>query len=110
MNQPSPQTQSSLHISEEVLATVANEAIRDLKGIHRLAGLPAKFAQKPVKVRISGGVAQLDIGIVAEFGYRLREVCEQVQNAVKNSIQDMTGTAVSKVNVFVTGVHLPGQE
>ena len=58
----------------------------------------------------AGGVAQLDIGIVAEFGYRLREVCEQVQNAVKNSIQDMTGTAVSKVNVFVTGVHLPGQD
>ena len=37
-------------------------------------------------------------------GYRKKEVAEQVQNCVKQAVQDLTGNAVSKVNVSIQGI------
>lgn len=105
-----PHTQSSLHISQEVVSTVAQEAIRELDGVAGLSNLPAKsglFASpasaRPVRIALSGDVAQIDIGIVLYGNARLKDVCERVQSVVKDAVQNMTGVTVSKVNVHVVG-------
>ncbi len=114
MDKITASTQSSLHISEEVLATIANEVIGETDGVFALSNLPVRVtvltapsAAKPVRISINAGVAQIDVGIVVNLNYRLKEVCEQVQASIKDAVQNMTGIAVSKVNVFVTGVHVP---
>ena len=38
---------------------------------------------------------------------KIGSVSEMVQKAVKESIQSMTGIAVSKVNVVIAGVNFP---
>lgn len=112
-----PSTQSSLHISEEVISTIADETIKEIDGVYGLSNLPVKVgvfttpsAVRPVKIIFSGDVAQVDIGIVVNLNYRLKDVCEQVQNAIKDTVQNMTGITVSKVNVYVAGVHLEQAE
>ena len=106
--------QSSLHISEDVVSTIVDEAIKELKGIHSLSVLPrhqrmlgASMASRPVRISISGGVAQIDLGVIVNLNYRLKEVCEQAQAAVKDAVQNMTGITVSKVNISVLGIHVP---
>ena len=104
-------TQTSLHISEDVLATVADEAIKEIDGVDSLANLPAKVSlfstpavPRPVKIVMNSDVAVLDIGINVRLDCRLKDICEQVQAVVKDAVQNMTGVMVAKVNVFVAGI------
>jgi uncharacterized alkaline shock family protein YloU len=49
-------------------------------------------------------VAALDIKIKVKSGVKTMQVAQEVQSAVKESIQTMTGVAVARVNVIVDGV------
>lgn len=106
-------TQSSLNISEAVISTIAKNAIKEVDGVFSLSILPAKYSvfssgvDKSIKIELSAETAQLDIAIVVDMNYKIKDVCERVQTKLKDAIQNMTGIAVSKVNVFVTGVHVP---
>lgn len=114
MDKVTPITQSSLHISEDVVATIVNEAVRELGGIYKIENLPQRAkllatpaGAKPVRITIADDVARIDVGVIVNLSYRLKEVCEQAQAAIKDAVQNMTGITVSKVNVSVLGVHMP---
>lgn len=105
-------TAGSLKISEDVLATVTRLAIQEIDGVHCLAqSIPTvkemvftTNASRPVKISLNGDVAQIDVSVIVKFGYKIRDVAEEIQNAVKDSVQNMTGVTVSKVNIYVAGV------
>lgn len=107
-------TQSSLNISEDVVATIANEAVKELPGVYSLSNLPVKVGtltapgmpSKPVRILITADTAVVEIGIIVNLSYKIREVAEQVQTAVKSAVQSMTGITVSKVNVYVAEAKL----
>ncbi len=105
-------TQSSLSISNEVVSSIAQNAIKELEGVFSLSTLPVKYnvlstpSAKSVRIEVSSDTAHIDIAIVVDMNYKIKDVCEQVQATVKSAVQNMTGIAVSKVNVFVTGVHV----
>ncbi len=110
-------TQSSLNISEEVISTIAKNTIKEIDGVYSLSTIPTKFSvltttgvAKNVKIELSSETAQIDIAIVVDMNHKIKDVCEQVQTTLKDAIQNMTGIAVSKVNVFVTGVHIPANK
>lgn len=110
-------TQSSLNISEEVISTIAKNAIKEIEGVYSLSTIPAKFSvlkttgvAKTIKIELSSETAQIDIAIVVDMNHKIKDVCERVQTTLKDAIQNMTGIAVSKVNVFVTGVYVPNHE
>lgn len=116
MNVNRPQTQRSLNISQEVITTIVSEAVKELPGIHSLANLPVRMhlltpagTLRPVRLTLVGDVAQLNVGVVVALGYKIKDAAEEAQLAIKNAVQDMTGMAVSKVNIYVVGVHLPNQ-
>lgn len=106
-------TQTSLNISEDVIKIIANEVIKELPSVYSLSNLPAKLnllttpaTAKPVKITFVSDSAHVDIGIIVNMNYKIKEVAENLQAAIKNSIQDMTGITVSKVNIYVTSVHV----
>lgn len=110
-------TQSSLNISNEVVSTIAQNTINEIEGVYSLSTLPIKYgvlktptAAKPVRIQVSSEAAQIDLAIIVDMNHKIKEVCEQVQLLVKDAVQNMTGITVSKVNVFVTGVHIGGQQ
>ena len=43
-------------------------------------------------------------------GKKIRQVAEEVQRAVKESVQNMTGKLVSKVNVIIAGLEFDQPE
>lgn len=49
-------------------------------------------------------IAQINICVNLIYGYKIKDVAQQIQENVKATVQNMTGITVSKVNVFIAGV------
>lgn len=105
-------TKTSLNISKEVVLTIASEVIREIDGVYALANIPVKKGMfstdtitRPIRISFYVDVVHVDIGIIVDINYKIREVSEQVQEGIKKTVQDMTGITVAKVNVHVLGVN-----
>ncbi len=102
----------NLKISEDVISTVTKLTVKEVKGVHSLALSPANLkdallkvdANRPIRISLNGDVAQIDISVNLRYGFKIREVAEEIQTSVKDAVQNMTGVTVSKVNVYVAGV------
>ena len=99
--------------ADEVVATIASLAVTDVDGVASLAGgmvegisemLGKKSLTKGVKVEVGTEEAAVDITVSIRYGYRIKEVCEKIQAAVKSAIENMTGLRVVEINVFVQSV------
>ena len=112
-NTPREGNVGQLRIAREVIMTVARQAASEIPGVYALTKIPVdvknciqnKRMPSDIAVDISDNVAVIGLAIILEEGYKLSEVVPQVQSAVKESIQSMTGVVISKVNVVVQGMH-----
>ena len=99
---------SKLKVSDDVIITVARLAALDVKGVARLAGEIGKMSKLkksgPIKISMIGDVAAIDMNIVVKSGEKAVNVAQEVQTAVKENVQNMTGVPVARVNVTVGGV------
>lgn len=92
-------------IAETAAAEVEGVAVNSLNKLAVLSGAPlTSKIVSPIRVRLDADSAVIDIAIVTELGYKAYEVAKQVQEHVKSSVQNMTGIAVSKVNVKIVAV------
>ena len=111
------QDNGSLHISEEVIASVAGMAIMEVEGVCGLgAGIGADLADILGKKNLGRGVKitigeendiTIDCSIVLKLGQNIVDVARTVQDAVLTSVESVTGFKVSAVNVTVAGISLP---
>ncbi len=79
----------------EGVAALANRAL-DIKGIVN-NGSPFN----PVKVTMKNGAEAIDVYVTVKSGVNAKAVAEAVQHNVKDKVQDMTGSAVTRVNVHI---------
>ncbi|MDE5556120.1 MAG: Asp23/Gls24 family envelope stress response protein [Ruminococcus sp.] len=98
---------SRLRISDDVIITVSRLATLDVKGVAGLAGEINTFSKiknnAPIKVSMIGDVAGIDIKIKIKGGVKAIRVAREVQTAVKENVQKMTGISVAQVNVTISG-------
>ena len=102
----------NLKISEEAIASITAIATKEIEGVAELATVPANIKgvlkSKPiktsVKVNLSDGVAIIDVYVKMKYGAKVQTVAAEIQKKVKDSVQNMTSVAVSKVNVHVAGL------
>ena len=105
----------NVNISDEVIGTLATLAAKEVKGVFGMAGGGIGFAEllgkknlaKGVKITKEETAVALDVSIVVEYGAKIPEVAEEVQDKVKGEVELMTGLTVSAVNVLVDGVNVP---
>ena len=99
--------------ADEVVATIAALAVSDVDGVSAMSGcvvegitemLGKKNLTKGVKVEVGQEEAAVDISVNIKYGYKIKEVCEKIQKAVKSAIETMTGLKVVEINVFVQSV------
>lgn len=105
--------QGSVRISEDVIASIAAIAASETEGVGNLySGIGTNVAEflgkkslaKGVKVVFHGDLVEVEVSLLAQYGYNICEICKNVQSAVRSSIQSMTGMRTSAVNVNVGGV------
>lgn len=107
-------TSSSLSINVEVLKKMAKIAATEVDGV---VGIPNKSidlkgvmkSKNPfagVKIESVNDALEIGIYITVSKDANVKAVAEKVQENVKQKIQDMTGTAVTKVNVIIADINL----
>ncbi|MCI8649279.1 MAG: Asp23/Gls24 family envelope stress response protein [Anaerotruncus sp.] len=111
-HQNNSQSTGNLKISREVIATIARYATLEIEGVASLASFTAnlkgwvlkKQSAKPVVIDLSDDMASIDIHVNVKSSTNIPLTAERIQIAVKEAIQNMTGIAVSHVNIVIAGV------
>ncbi len=114
-----PTELGEVRIAEEVVSIIAGLAATDIQGVASMSGgiaggiaevLGRRNLSKGIKVEVGTEEAKIDIFIIVEYGARIPDVAWDIQEGVKNTVENMTGLKVSYVNVHVQGVHFPQKE
>jgi uncharacterized alkaline shock family protein YloU len=105
--------QGVIKISEEVVATIAGLAAAEVAGIAGMSGgiagdlvekLGRKSLSKGIKVDVGEKEANIDLNVIVDYGVNIHEVAVQLQNSVRNAVENMTGLDVVNVNVHIQGL------
>ena len=100
-----PDEMGCIHISEDVLASIAAGAAAEVEGISGLMNLATKkTAARGVRLSLVDNAAVIDLYVMVRYGYPIPEVAEKIQNTVSSAVEAMTGFQVKAVNVHVGGV------
>lgn len=104
-----------VQIADEVVAIIAGLAATEVEGVDSMAGnatnefagkLGVKNLSKGVKVEVTEEHVSVNLSLNLKYGYSIPDVCETVQEKVKNAIENMTGLTVLDVNIKIAGVNL----
>lgn len=104
-----------IQMSEEVVATIAGIAARDIKGIHslgksRLIAFGSDSVTRGIDAEVGNKEAALDIEVVVEQGCDIREVAKEMRQKIADEVLKTAGRKVVEVNLDVVGIHLPQNE
>ncbi len=112
MNSKNNVAVGSLRVSKEVIAGVAAQAVKETRGVLCLA--KGRYVAKgwlgrlpiipPISVKVNQDTATIDVQVIVTQGTKIPTVSRSVQESVKGAVQNMTGVAVSKVNVTIAGI------
>lgn len=100
----------AIHISEEVLASMASMAISEVEGVFGLGNTISakKNIGRGVRVVIAeDDTVAVDCYVVVLYGYSVVDVAKAVQDAVTTTLESTTGGKVSAVNVGISGICHP---
>lgn len=107
------ETGGKVVFAEDVVATIASLAASEVDGVYGLSGtafeglgekLGKKNYTKGIKVEVGSVECAVDMTLIVKYGFRIQDVCQNVQKAVKNAIETMTGLNVVEVNISVNSV------
>lgn len=107
-----------VEISPEVIEVIAGLAAAEIEGVASMSGgmiggwaerLGRKNFAKGVKVELGEELTVIDLSIVVDYGVRIPDVAQAVQDNVRTAIQDMTGLEVLEVNVHVINVQVKNE-
>ncbi len=115
-----PQENGNVLISGEVIASIAALAVREIEGVYGLSTsasfdisnlLGKKNLRRGIRV-VFGENSEIDIScnLVVKIGSAVMDVARNVQEAIFNEVEAMTGVRPSHVNVNVCGVSQPKAE
>ena len=103
-------------IENNVIANIAGISAMESYGIVGMASKGAtdglleilKFdnLSKGIKVSTEGGVINIELHVVLEYGVRISTVGENIIDRVKFNIENLTGLSINNIEVLVEGIRL----
>ncbi len=102
-----------IEMSEDVVATIAGLAARDIEGVHSLG--KSRFLTLTTKDDPTRGVgaevgnteAALDLEVTIEYGCDIRKVSAELRQKIADQVDKMAGRKVIEVNIKVLAIHFP---
>lgn len=111
---------TNIKIADDVVAVIAGVAVSEVPGVAQMSGGFAggisevlsgkKNLSKGIKVDAGEKETKIDVNIIVEYGVRIPDVAFEIQNKVKNAVENMTGLKVVEVNVHIQGVSTESME
>ena len=113
-------TIGNVKISVEVVSKIASIAATEIEGVSCMrSNFVNEVAQKlgakksgtqGVKVEITDDMAVIDLYLVVDYGVKIPELAWNVQEKVKESVEAMTGLAVTAVNIHIEGINFEKED
>ena len=106
----------SVMISQEVIASIAAIAIREVDGVYGLTAgttldigniLGKKNFRKGIDVKFNDDGMTISCNLVIKMGSSVMTVAKAVQEAIAEEVTNMAGTRPACVNVNVSGIAVP---
>jgi uncharacterized alkaline shock family protein YloU len=107
-----------VRIADEVIAVIAALAATEVDGVYCLGSniskeviskSGAKKLSKGVRVKVEDNVISVDLALTLAYGAGIQKVTPDVQEKVKNTVENMTGLTVSDINVRIVGIRVEGE-
>ncbi|NQX62065.1 Asp23/Gls24 family envelope stress response protein [Paenibacillus qinlingensis] len=99
-----------IRISDDVISTIAAFATLHTPGIDSMSGglseeltkrLSGKSAKKGVVVEVMESDVIIHLRVIVNYGMMIHNVCHELQENVREEVENLTGLRVLKVNVRV---------
>ena len=101
-------------ISEDVIATIVAQAVKEVEGVAGLSQktgadiaefLGKKAWAKGMKILIGvNNEISIDCNINIAYGYKVMDVAKAAQDAIAKALDDAAGVTVAGINVNVCGI------
>ena len=108
------QANGNVLISEDVIATIVSHAVADVKGVVSLSTKPgadiAEFIGKKnwgkgIKILVNAdNEVSIDCNVTVSYGQSVVSVAKDVQVAIHNAVEELTGVTIAAINVNVCGI------
>ena len=104
-------TTGSIRISTDVILKIAETAAVEVDGVYSVnQSLPPITAKAKVfgaiQAKITGESTAITMEIAVLEGHNAVNIAEEIQKNVKSAIQNMTGFAVTKVDVAIVAIKI----
>lgn len=105
----------TVHISEDVIATIVSTAVKDVDGVVSLNGslgddlagmLGRKNSNKGIRIELGEDDVQIECNLIVLYGHSVVEIAKNVQNSVSTAVESMTGLPVRGVDVNICGISM----
>lgn len=112
-------SEGQIKISDDVIATIATVAAESVEGVVKVSTnfksqmsdiLNTKNINKGVRVNVGERQTVVDIYITVEYGVKVVELSEKVQQAAKEAIENMTDFDVVEINVHINGIAVKSED
>lgn len=104
-------------ISEEVIAKIVNTAVLEVEGVVDVVPRPADLrgvfrnrSSQAVHVSMNDNDISVDVFLKIKMGAKIVAVCDEAQQRIKDTVQNMTGKVLSKVNINIVDVEIVEDE
>lgn len=107
-----PAERGRTFIDDEVVSVIARIAAENVEGVHKLgestlrAMFSGTYRHSGVASEVGMKEAAVDVEIVAEFGYSIRSITQQLRKEIIEAVERMADRRVVEVNVYVVDVHI----
>jgi len=111
-----PQEGGRILISEDVIASIAALAVREVEGVYGLSTTAAfdistilgkKNLRNGIRVTMDGENVTISCNLIVKMGEAVMTVAKNVQESIANEVISMTGVHPAAVNVNVCGIAVP---
>lgn len=103
----------ALTLSEDVVATIAGMAAKEVEGIYSVGKTPwISLGDNPtrgVDVEVGKKQAAFDLDIVVEYGRDIRELSRQLREKTAAEVSKMAGREVVEINLHIVDIKLPDE-
>ena len=107
------ESQGTTTIAPEVLLTIAQLTALSVPGVSRLSHIqgagvnrlikPSQY-REGVKIEVSDDIVTVDVYIILQSDYNVREVSHSIQRDVARAITEMVGMTVDRVNIHIEDI------
>ena len=107
------QENGAVMISEDVIITIASQAIADVEGIVSINSKPAAELAEKIRKNWGRGIkitlgednsVIIDVQVLIGYGQSVVAIAEACQKVIISAVQSMTGIDAVTVNVNVSGI------